>query len=115
MGSFVRFERKNQNGVSLKEQLLQVEKSTGKRPNELNDIVPLPEKGKYLWKAFLDLNNTRGITVISGMKTLLKENPITYTELHHYNEMQPIKFTINELNIIKEIDDEYIKHINKWI
>jgi len=111
--SFVKFERKNENGVSLREQLEQVFKSTGKKPKELNNIVQLPEKGKYLWKAFTELNSTRTLTVVAGMKTVIKENPITYTELHHYNEMQPVKFNTTELHIIKEIDNEYIKNINK--
>ena len=84
-------------GTSLKDQLLNVERQTGIKPKELQDLVELPEVFSSCWSWFLDLNSAR----TSGA---MAPNPITFTEMKCYFDLMEIQPEPWEVHIIKMLD-----------
>ena len=60
--------------VSRIDNLQQVEKSLGRKPQELQDLPELRPELSYIWQVFLDLNN-------------VDNGKISYEELRHYSDI----------------------------
>lgn len=90
---------------SKRSQLLSVERQTGKLPDELVDLVELPESATFIWRWFIDLNNARQ----SGMSI----NPISYSEIAAYFSLYNIHPYEYEIQMIKILDNIALKHYTK--
>jgi hypothetical protein len=87
-------------GKPAREHFEQVEKSTGKRPPELDGPL-MPECTELVWEVFCKLHSTRQ----AGMGV----SPISYTEIECYCRLTGIKLYQWQLRAIKTIDDAYLK------
>ena len=94
----------DQSGVSKKEHLLQVQRSTGKIPSEL-DFEPLPEYLYYLWEVFISLSSSRQV----GMNGSLS---LTFQEISSWSYLNGIELTPKEVEVIKKLDTIYMKVSN---
>lgn len=83
-------------GKSLREHLLAVERVTGIKPKELDELVSLPEEFIFLWNDFVNLSSTR-----SGGFSI---SPISYLEIYAYSKLYGIKYDPWQLDIIRKFD-----------
>ncbi len=93
--------RKDPSGVSVRETLLEVERQTGHRPEEL-DGPEFPEVLGNVWSAFIDLSNSRN-PAFSGV------SPITYEQIKAYTEVTQTPLSPKEIEAIKRLDLIYQK------
>ena len=73
-----------------------MERQTGVRPPELDNLVELPESMQFVWKYFLDLNSKRG----GGFGPA----PISYQEILAYFTLHRIEFNTFEVSLIDSLD-----------
>lgn len=110
----LKYETSNDDGVTLKEQLKQVWKTTGVKPKELADEEILNENGKYLYNIFMKLSTRRTRLIVSGMSGgKIIDAPISYTEIKSYCDLKQIQLSENELEIIESLDIAFLSHMNK--
>jgi len=94
----------DQNGITLREHLEQVERQTGKTLEELQGPeFPFPLSN--IWSAFIDLSSTRG----QGFSGPLH---ITYNEIKAYMELTGTELRPWEVEVIKGLDRVYMKVAN---
>ena len=83
-------------GKSLREHLLAVERVTGIRPKELDELVELPQEFIFLWNDFVNLSSTRpsgfGISAIS------------FTEIDAYARLYNIEYDPWQLDMLRKFD-----------
>lgn len=93
----------------MRDQLESVQRQTGIRPPQLDNIVELPEAYKYVWEDFQRLSSTRP----AGFGV----SPITYTEINSYFSLMGIIPEAWEIDLIKIMDSatlsEYAKQQEK--
>lgn len=72
-------------------------------PAALEDLLgpPLPPVAERAWGVFLDLNGTRGSSQ-GGLQ------PITYTELAHYQTLTGATLTPFECELVREADAVFV-------
>ena len=104
MAAYVAFEfalsAKNEQGTSTRAQLLQIEKSTGKRPEGL-DGPDMPTEAEHVWRWFLDLHASRA----SGMGP----TALQYLEIKAWSDLTRTEIRPWEARALKRIDDEWLK------
>lgn len=94
----------DQNGKTRRENLKQVEKQTGRTPEDL--LGPqLPSLVSHIWSAFLMLSAGRQ-TAMGGM------NPLSYGEIEAWSRLSGVTLEPWELDAIKLLDAEYLRNIN---
>ena len=94
----------DQNGVTEREHLEQVERQTGKTPEPL--IGPdFPQELSYIWSVFLHLSNARSVG-FSG------PNPLSYQEIKAWMEVTDNNLEPWEVEAIKRLDNVYMKVLN---
>ena len=79
-----------------------VERQTGKRPKELDDLVELPDFARYVWQYFLALNAKRG----GGFGP----SPLTYQEMQAYFTLNQIQVEPWEIQLIDLLDRVAMEH-----
>jgi len=90
----------DKSGISKREHLEQVERQTGKSPEEL--IGPqFPMSVSYIWSAFLALNSARTVG-FSG------PNPLTYTEIQAWLTLTNQHLSSRDIEAIKKLDIVYL-------
>jgi len=91
----------DQNGVSEREHLEQVERQTGKTPSPL--IGPeFPMELSYLWSAYLHLHNARS----AGFNG---PSPISYLEIKAWMEVTENTLKPWEVEALKRLDAAYMR------
>lgn len=88
---------------SVREQLLAIERQTGRTPKELLELIELPESCYDTWYWFLDLHNARDS---NGMSI----NPISYTEIKNYFELIQVVPDEWEVKLIKRFDMQVMNY-----
>ena len=71
-------------------------KRQGINPKELENLVELPNSLAHCWQWFLDLNNTRQVS--------MGASAISYTEMKAYFELLQIQVESWEIEVIKMFD-----------
>lgn len=84
-------------GSTLRETLLAVQKMTGRPQPELLNPPELPQGAYYVWSWFLKLNSSRGS---NGFGV----NPLSYTEMKCFFDLEGVVPTDWELEILKKLD-----------
>lgn len=92
-------------GASLKDHLLLIHKTTGKKPKELDNLIELPPEFAKVWEDFINLSSSRQ----SGFGI----SPLTYTEIKSYTELMGIELEPWEVNMIKLFDRVTVSEVNK--
>jgi hypothetical protein len=67
--------------------LLAVWKQTGRKPKELEEHGDCPENLLYLWRWFLEI-----------------KPPLTYTEVHHWQELTGKRLFVWEVKLLMNIN-----------
>jgi hypothetical protein len=94
----------DQDGITIRETLEQVERQTGHTPQEL--IGPdFPELLSYVWSVFLCLHSTRQ----SGFSG---PNPISYQEIQAYKNTTNSCLSSRDVETIKRLDKVYMRVAN---
>lgn len=101
----IKLDKTDQNGVSYREHLKQVEKNTGDRPDDL-DGPPFPNNVSHIWSLFIELSGTRPVGFSGPL-------PITYTEIKSYCDLSGIEIRPYEVSAIKYLDNIFIKESAK--
>lgn len=74
-------------GLTKKRHLMMVWKQTGRKPKELEDVVPPPEQFRYLWDWLCEL-----------------PYPLSYTELEACNRMKGRRLARWQVHVMSELD-----------
>lgn len=74
-----------------------VQKTTGRKPKELEALVDFPVSMQFVWKYFIDLSDSRTLSM-NGV------NPITYSDIKAYFELHKIDNYPWEVDVIKKLD-----------
>ena len=97
----MKLDKSEDDGISKREHLQQVEKQTGVKPEELKG-PEFPIHLSYIWSAFFKLSGSRS----AGFSSV---NPLTYTEIKNYCDMMGEELTGWEIDVIKRLDIEYLR------
>ena len=95
---------KSQDGATKLEHLEQVERQTGRTPQELEG-PDFPFSTEYLWSAFLSLS-------VSRTMGLNGPNPITYEEIRAWKELTHTPLSSRDVEAIKRLDLVYLRVMN---
>lgn len=91
----------DQNGVTEREHLEQVERQTGRRVEALEPPTQFPQALSHVWSAFIALSNSRG----SGFSG---PSPITYEQIKAWKELTETPVVPWEVDAIKRLDTVYM-------
>lgn len=75
-----------------------VERQTGIRPKELDELKELPEAYYSIWGVFLELNAARGS---NGFGV----DPLSFTEIYSYCKLYGIDLELHELKMLRRFDN----------
>ena len=92
------------NGVTRRNNLEQVEKQTGRTPEELLG-PPLPDLVSHLWSAFIVLTSRRPV----GMNGV---SAIPFQEIEAWERKTGYYLEPWEIDILMLVDAEYVKEVN---
>jgi hypothetical protein len=95
----------DENGITQREHLQQVERQTGYTPKALENPTPFPKLMMYIWSVFIDLNSAR-TAGFSG------PNPITYTEIKAWKELTETPLSAWDTQALKRLDQVFIRTTN---
>lgn len=93
-------------GSTLRDNLLAVQKMTGKAQSELLNPPELPQGAYYVWSWFLKLNSARSSNGF-GL------NPLNYTEIKSFFDLEGVYPTDWELDILKALDGLALESFSK--
>lgn len=68
--------------------------------------VRLPEAGRLLWRAFIDLDGTRSMHAAGP-------NPISYAEIEAWARINRYPLASHHVRVIKAMDAVLIEHVNR--
>jgi len=97
----------NDDGVTLRDRLLQVYNSSGNYDPRL-DLPEIPRELEYLMGWFWEIRNATGGNGFGA-------NPISFCEMKAWCELNDIEITPWEVSILRKMDTEFIKNSNKSI
>ena len=86
--------------------MLSVERQTGFRPPELDEIKECPEDLKYIWDWFLELDSSR---TSNGFGV----NPITFSDMYSYFQLLKIIPDDIEIMLIRMLDRVALDHYRR--
>lgn len=86
----------------MRARLEQVEKMTGRRPPELDELVDLPKDMIYQWQYFIALHNKRSS---NGFGV----NPISYQDMHSYFSLIGYSPYEWEIDLINSLDNVFLE------
>lgn len=92
----------DENGITEREHLEQVEKQIGHPPKELVNPYEPPNLLMHVWSAFCELSLAR----TAGLNG---PNPITYQEIESYMRLTDTPLDAYEVSILKQLDGILIK------
>jgi hypothetical protein len=81
-----------------------VEKETGKAPEGIDDIIPVPDGVEYIFNWFRQLHQNRGVGVVVC--------PITWTDLMSWCQLTKTHLSPWEIAALMGIDGVFIKQQN---
>ena len=84
-------------GCSLRVHLEAIERATGKKPPELEQVSELPKLAAYIWGYFVDLHKCRGHTG-SGFSR------ITHSQILDWCKLKRVVLSLYEIDAIERID-----------
>lgn len=93
-------EQKQDDGSTLRQHLLTVEKATGERHPWLERVLDRPTALMYLFEAFLDLSASRP-PVFSGIA------PISEAQLYYWQKVRQFPLRLWELEAIRQVDMKF--------
>jgi len=93
-------------GSTLRDQLLSVQRQTGRVPVELQNLVELPESCSNVWHWFIDLHNNRTSNGFS-------ENIISFSDIQAYFSLIGISPEKWEIVLLKKLDSIAMRFIAK--
>jgi len=96
--------KSDQSGISVKDHLKQVYKSTGIIPEDLKG-KELPKSVEYLWSSFLSISTGRQMGYSGPL-------PITFSEIFAWTKLTGNKLLPIELEVIKRLDNLYVRTMN---
>lgn len=99
-----KLEKPDQNGVTEREHLEQVQRQVGKELEELKG-PEFPFSMTHIWSAFLQLNSAR-TAGFSG------PNPITYEQIKAWKELTENPIRPREVEVLKRVDSVWMKVMN---
>lgn len=76
-------------------------KQTGVKPKGLENEVDFPFVLSHVWSAFVSINSSRSMG-FSG------PNPIQYSEIKAWSELNNIRLSSWQVEVIKSLDSTYI-------
>ncbi len=91
-------------GQSLRSHLEQVEKVTGKKPAELEQIEP-PYAARYIWEWFWELHQGRG----AGMSGPL---PLSWAEIKAWCDLRGLRLENYETDAIRSMDMAFLQAVD---
>lgn len=94
-------DKKNDLGVSRRDELKQIEKQKGESVPEL-ECIEMPDCVDYLWEWFLELNMSRSSNGFGA-------NPISYLEIQAWNELKIKHISPWEVKTIKAMDAVFLE------
>ena len=77
--------------------MLAVQRITGQKPKELEELVELPEQYIFLWNDFVNLASTRS----SGFGI----SAISYSEIQAYADLYGIEYDPWQLDVLRKFDN----------
>lgn len=83
-----------------------MERQTGIRPKELDDLIECPEEYKYIWDWFVELDSTRSG---SGFGV----NPIPFSEMVAYFTLLNVEPDAFEIVALRMLDRVAMNHYRK--
>lgn len=92
-------------GITMRDHLLQLEKSTGQKPKALMNPTEFPRILSHVWTYFCQLSNAR-TNGFSG------PNPITYQEISAWKELTQSVLSPRDIECIKALDETYLRIAN---
>lgn len=92
-------------GTTVRAHLRQQAKSSGRTPPELIG-PPMPERCRYLWDMFLDLNQGRSYG-FNG------PDPLTWTQIRDWSTLMNVGLQEWEVRVIKALDRTWMKAMSK--
>ena len=95
----------DKDGITEREHLEVVKKTTNKLPKALIPPTEFPEDIGHIWLIFLELSERRGYSQVGSL-------PITYSDIFHYKEVTGTPISPNEVKTILELDRIYMKVAN---
>lgn len=98
-------ESSNDDGITLRERLLQVHNSSGAYDPRL-DLPTIPRELEYLMGWFWEIRSAIGGSGFGA-------NPISFTEMKSWCDLTNIELNPWEVSVIKKLDMEYMKISNK--
>lgn len=90
----------------MRDRLEQIERQTGRKPQELISPVEFPVLLLHVWSAFIALSNSR-TPGFSGA------NPITYRDILDWKALTHNVLSPRDVQAIMELDGVYLKIMNK--
>tara|TARA_R110000772_G_scaffold260035_1_gene377856 strand:+ start:505 stop:804 length:300 start_codon:yes stop_codon:yes gene_type:complete len=96
--------KSGKDNISKRQHLEQVEKQTGKRPEELEG-PKFPHLISHVWSAFLSISQSRTMG-FNG------PNPISLLEIRAWVEMTNATLSSREVEAIRELDVIYMRSFN---
>lgn len=91
-------------GITKREHLLQVEKSTKRKPKDLENPHEFPRLLSHVWSFFCELQSAR-TAGFSGA------NPLSYSEIESWCRLSGNSLTPYDVAVIKQLDNTYMKAI----
>ena len=91
----------DKNGVTVQEHLEQIERSTGRRPSDL-DGPEFPDLADNVWGYFAALSSRRGY----GMSGPL---PITYESIFAWCNLYRVRLSLWEMEVIEALDSLWLR------
>lgn len=79
-----------------------MEKSTGRKPKELENPTEFPKPLSHVWSFFLELHSAR-TAGFSG------PNPITFSEMEAWSKLTHQPINPFDVAVIKQIDNTYLR------
>lgn len=90
-----------EDGTPLLAHLQAAWRATGKAPAMLTEAPPLPEGLESLWRAFLELHDSRGSTGWGAAR-------ITFVDIDAWQRVTGERIDTRELNLIRKADNLWL-------
>lgn len=94
-----------QDGKSKFEHLSFIEKTTGKKPQELQDLPVVPLAGQYIIDIFYNLNNSRQFNDSGPCK-------LSLFEIKNWSDLYNVELSPFEIDTIQRLDNCFINTVN---
>ena len=91
-----------EDGCSLRAHLEAIERATGTKPPELEQVRELPKLASYIWGYFCEMHRCRNYTGAAYSR-------ITHSQILDYCRLKKISMSQYEINAIERIDSIWME------